>query len=128
MAGFVVFDEGVDYLNANGWPPIVYFLLSSRGTANMSAGDRLREGVGETGGDGYRRVPQARPPSLNGKIRFSPVGWQTSGRGWPTDARSLVAATSPDNAGNALCAWGFSETRDMSAMGRTLTVTPVFTN
>lgn len=124
MAAFTTFDEGADYLNLNGWPPVVYFLLSNR--ALFEASDNLRNGLGEIQGNGYRRVPQSRPVSLNGKVSFAPVAWQTSGSDWPRDVRSLLSVTTPDNAGSAICAWQLSQTRDLSVIGRSLTVTPVF--
>lgn len=123
---FIVFDEGAAHLNLSGWPPVVYFLLSNRGVLSFEAGDTLRNGVGEIQGKGYKRVAQGRPPILTGKIMFAPVQWDTAGPDWPTDVRSLVAATTPDNGGAAICAWQLSQARDMSAYGRTLSVTPSF--
>lgn len=134
MANFLLFNEGKDYINANGWPATVYFLLSTRGVAagtQHAAGDTLAGGVGEITGTGYTRKNQARPSSSAGQLAFSQMSWATaSATDWPASVRSIVAATTVDNSGKALAAWDLiapsGAARDLSQANTTEQVTPTY--
>lgn len=132
MADFIYFNEGKDYVNANGWPATVYFLLST-GTigTTLVASSTLAGGVSEITGTGYSRKSQARPSSSGGSLAFAQASWATAAAtDWPAGTKTVIAVTSADNTGKALAAWHLQAggtARDMSGANTTENVTPTFT-
>lgn len=131
----IEFAEGKDYLNENGWPPIVHFLLSSRGVSagqrKHAAGDTLVQGVGEIDGSGYERKSQMRPVSVAGVMEFTEMRWETVDvADWPSEVRSIVAVTARQGTpGVALCAWDLQKTgaaRDLSQPNTTELAEPSY--
>lgn len=142
MADFLLFNEGADYLNTNGWPSTVYFLLSTKyvaagggGTSQFAATDTLAgtapANAGEITGTGYARDSQSRPTSSAGAMSFTQMSWATgSATNWPADVCSIVACTSSDNTGKMICAWDLQTNgvaRNLAAANTTEQVQPSFT-
>ncbi len=134
MADTIKFNEGLNYIGQNGLPATVYFLLSTRNVAAMAATDTLAGGVGEITGTGYVRTSEARPSPTNGSFAFAAKSWATgSATDWPANTKSVIAVTSSDNTGKALCAWNLRTgaesglARDMSGSQTTEAFTPTIT-
>lgn len=142
MADFLLFDEGKDYLNTNGWPATVYFLLSTKfvaagggGSSQFLATDTLAgtapANAGEITGTGAARKNQARPASAAGVLDFVQMSWATgAATDWPADVCSVVAVTSSDNTGKMLAAWDLQTggaARDLSQANTTENATPSYT-
>ena len=134
MADFIVFDEGADELNDNGWPATTYFLLSTKGvdagTAHTAGESLGAADLGEITGTGYTRKSQATPASSSRDINFASMSWVTgSATDWPASVRSIVAATAADGSGVALCAWNLQTggtPRDLSGADTTENVDPTY--
>lgn len=134
-ADFIAFGEGEDYIGDNGLPATVYFLLSTKpcsGSGSHATTDTLSgTGVGEITGTGYARDSQARPAGSSGVRAFSAMTWSTGAAAdWPAGVKSVVAVTTPNNTGKALCAWNLQPggaARDLSSPGTTETFTPTLT-
>lgn len=131
MADFISFNEGRKELASNGLPSTVYFLLSTKDCATLLVTDTLVGGVGEITGTGYARKSEAEPaPSLANPsvIAFAQKSWATgAATDWPASVKSVIAVTTPDNTGKALCAWNLvagGTARDMSAANTTENYTP----
>jgi hypothetical protein len=131
VSDFEYIPEGKDYVNANGWPATVFFLLSSQDVATLGATPTLAGGVGEITGTGYARKSQARPTSSAGKLQFTQMSWATGAAAdWPASVKSCIAVTSSDNTGKALAAWNLQTggaARAMNAANTTENFTPDFT-
>lgn len=131
MADFVYINEGKDFVNVQGWPATVFFLLSTSAVGVITASSTLAGGVGEITGTGYTRKSQARPASSNGTLTFTTNTWQTlSATNWPNNVASIIAATTVDNTGKALCCWNLQvggAVRDLSGANTTENSAPVFT-
>lgn len=132
MSGFLEFDEGKDYTNQQGWPPVVVFLLSERGVqaGDWDPSDSLRGDLGEITGTGYERKLQPLPDSDQGLLAFAPMRWETGdANDWPAQVRSLVAASIGDP-GVLLCAWDLDqqhgEPRDLSIQNHVEQLTPSY--
>lgn len=137
--GFLLFDEGEDYLNVHGWPATVYFMLSTRFVTSGGAGSAPHNETdtlagtghgGEITGTGYARISQSVPSSSGGQMLFTAMTWSTSSHtDWPTNVCSIVATTTSDNTGVMLGAWDLNagNARDMSQASTTEQVTPTYT-
>lgn len=137
---FIRFDEGANYLltTGQGQPATVYFFLST-GSTNGAGGSRqhvhadtLGAGLlGEITGTGYARQSQAAPTPATGGIVFALMQWLTgAATDWPANVRSVVAATTVNNAGKALFAWNLiagGAARDLSQANTTEQFTPTIT-
>lgn len=130
MADFVEFNEGADYITAHGWPSMTYFLLSSYPVGVLTALSKLSTGVGEITGSGYSRQYQVTPPSVGGVIPFVTMAWFTGAAiDWPANVVSIIAATTLNNSGVALCAWNLQPgavPRNLSTINTTEQVTPTY--
>jgi hypothetical protein len=132
VADFVDFNEGKDYIAANGLPATCYFLLSTKsvGATSPFAGTETLAGaaLGEITGTGYVRKSQARPASAAGVNAFTLMSWVTgAATDWPAAVRSIVLVSTADNTGKAICAWNLQTggaARDLSAANTTENVTP----
>ena len=132
MADFIAFNEGKTELAANGLPATVYFFPSTRGVdagTAFTAGQTLAGGtLGEITGTGYSRKSEAEPAPVSGLVTFAQKQWATgSATDWPAGVRSVVACTTADNTGKALCAWNLQAgglPRDLNAANVTLNFTP----
>ena len=130
MADFVEFNEGADYIAVNGWPSTVYFLLSELPVGVLTTLTTLASGCGEITGTGYGRLSQPLPTPVGGVLSFATMTWVTgAATDWPSRVVSLVAATTHDNSGKALCAWNLQPNgvpRDLSDSNTTEEVTPTY--
>lgn len=130
MADFVQFDEGSNYIIQNGWPTTVYFLLSTAKVGALTNSSTLAGGLEEITGTGYARQSQARPTPVGGVLSFTQMTWATGvATDWPRNVTSIIAVTSPNNVGTALCAWnlqGGGAPRDMSGSNTYADVTPIY--
>jgi hypothetical protein len=132
MADFLAFNEGKTELAQNGLPATCYFLLSTKsvdGTSAFAAGNGLAAGtLGEITGTGYARQSQPEPTPSNGVVAFAQESWATgAATDWPSNVRSCVLVTTPDNTGKAICAWNLQAggaARDLSAPNTTENFTP----
>lgn len=116
----VEFLEGKDYVNENGWPEVVYFLLSELSVEDGTLTKRstLSEGLGEITGTGYARISQPRPRSVNQTFSFAKLTWRTRGAtDWSSEVRSIIAVSSPGNDGIALYAWDTPHVRNLATPG-----------
>lgn len=134
MADFISFNEGRKEIASNGLPATVYFLLSTKDCNTLVVGDTLAGGVSEITGTGYTRQSEAEPtPSTANpsSIAFAAKTYSTgAATNWPAGTKSIIAATTSDNSGKALCAWNLQAggtARDMSGASTTLTFTPTLT-
>jgi hypothetical protein len=134
MADFIMFTEGKNELLDSGLPATVHFLLSSRGVdagTTHAAANTLATGVGEITGTGYARQSQAPPAASAGAVAFAEESFATgAATDWPAVVRSVVAVTTADNSGKAICAWNLQTgggARDMSGANTTENVTPTLT-
>lgn len=130
MADFVQFNQGSDYLALHGWPTTTWFLLSIYPVGVLDSGTTLNGGVGEIAGTGYQRISQATPASLGGVISFAEMTWAPgAAANWPNNVVSIVAATTSDNSGVAICAWNLQIdglVRDLSLPGSVEHVSPTY--
>lgn len=130
MADFVQFNEGSNYIAVNGWPTTVYFLLSTHPVGVLSSLTTLAGGVGEISGTGYARMSQVLPTPVGGVLSFAQMTWDTgTATDWPPDVVSIVAVTTLNNSGIALCAWNLQtdgSPRDMSGSHTIEDVTPTY--
>jgi hypothetical protein len=133
MTDFLIFTEGDAAIleGALKAGTTVYFLLSVDAVSSLTSASTLAGGVGEIAGTAYARQSQAAPAVSGGNQKaFAQVSWATgSATDWPSAVRSVIAATSPDNTGHAICAWNLvtgGAARDMSAANTTEQVTPTY--
>ena len=130
MSDFVEFNEGANYIAEHGWPNPVYFLLSASPVGVLTATSTLAGGVGEISGTGYERQSQPLPTVIGGVLAFATMYFTTGlAVDWPHDVVSLVAVTTLNNSGIALCAWNLQPNgtpRDMAAVSTTEQVTPTY--
>ena len=125
---FVVFEEGRKALT-KGLPSTCYFLLSTRpcfGSDTHLEGDTLAGGVGEITGTSYSRqtapAPEAEWLAYNETwvFNFEETTWATTlSHGWDGPVRSVVMASTRDDSGSALAAFGCSEPVDLSEAWQT---------
>jgi hypothetical protein len=85
--------------------------------------------TGWTGTTLYARKTEVAPAIESGSVGFAVKTWTTvEAVDGPTDVRTVVAATTSDNSGKALCAWHVDnddgEPNDMSLANATLEFTP----
>lgn len=110
---FIAFNEGKNYIWDNDLvAAVVYFLLSTQKieAGGLEAVDTLAGGVGEivgwTGANAYARKSQVIPAPVDGVLDLASMQWLTGAAvDGPASVRSVVAATTADNSGKALCAW-----------------------
>lgn len=120
-----MFTEGKAELFRAGIPQLCWFLLSTRATADLSPGDTLADGLGEITGTGYMRQAQAAPAAVDGAVLFERMSFSTGpATDWPSDVRSVILATTPDDSGAAICAWDLKAASDMSQVNMTQQVKP----
>lgn len=131
MADFISFNEGRKEIVNNGLPGTVFFLLSTRDCNTHAVTDTLGGGVGEITGTGYGRQSQAEPTASSANpaaVSFTQMTWSTgAATDWPASVKSVVATTTSDNTGKALCAWNLQvggTARDFSSAGTTENFTP----
>src|SRR5690242_3165069 len=109
MSDFISFNEGRDYLAANGLPATCYFLLSTKAVSAFLVTDTLAGGVAEITGTGYARQSEAKPAATAANpavVAFAQKTWATgAATDWPASVESVVLVTSADNTGKAICAW-----------------------
>jgi hypothetical protein len=101
-------------------------------SGGLTAASTLAGGVGEitgwTGASAYARKTQAAPALSSGLMVFSAKAWATgSATDGDTNVRTVVACTSADGSGKALCAWHVTDDGPECNMGlanATLSYTP----
>lgn len=130
MADYIVFAEGAQYLltHGDGLPSPIYFALSTNAISSFTAAATLAGGIAEITGTGYSRQSQTPPTPSGATTGFSLMSWSTgSATNWPATTKSIVAVSTSNNTGRAICAWNLNAgggSVDMSAASTTLTVTP----
>lgn len=137
---FIRFDEGANYIltTGQGQPSTVFFLLSTKscngagGSGQFTHTDTLSgTGVGEITGTGYARQSQAAATPATGGVSYAQMTWSTgAATDWSSAVRSVVATTSSNNTGKAICAWNLiagGAARDLSQASTTEQFTPSIT-
>lgn len=129
MADFVQFTEGSNYIILNGWPSTVWFLLSVNPVGVLTESTTLAA-VGEITGTGYIRQSQPLPTPVGGVLSFATMQWTNGIQvDWPNTVHSVVAATTINNNGVALCAWNLQPNglpRNLSVPNTTEECTPTY--
>lgn len=137
MSIYTAFNEGKNYLGANGLPANVYFFLSTKpcptdinapvGGEHNPTDTLVGAAMGEITGTGYARKTQTEPSPTGGNFIFSTMTWNTGAATDWQSPKSIVASTTADNTGVAICAWNLiaaGTAVNLGAASTPLAVTP----